>query len=150
MNSQDFFTPHKMEKNSFLWAEARLVIAALSLLIGGYPIIWYILPVVGLYGLISTLLTICWLVSGLTSGYLLYRWYEGGQKVFGGKKQADVAAFLVAGVSGINLGLAGLFKKNIGMSILSGRLIFAVVGLLYLWTAYHLYQRWNEHGRKMF
>jgi len=53
-------------------------------------------------------------------------------------------------VSGINLGLTGVLGNNIGMSITSNQFVFIIVGLLYLATAYHLQQRWNTSGQKIF
>lgn len=147
MNLQQFSSPEQLERNSFLWSEVRLVIAAVALFLGGVPPAIYFIDN---SGLIWSLLKICWIISGAASVYLAYRWNKGGQTVFGGKDQKDLAAFAVSVVSGINLGLAGLLGNNIGMSIASGGAVFTVVGLLYLVCAYHLYQRWQAHGSRVF
>lgn len=140
------FTPQTLERYSFLWTEARLVIAALSLLAGGVPIAALLLPSL----LTFSLLTWAWIISGLASGYLTYRWYQQGQTVFGGKDSKDLAAFFVSVISGINLGLTSFIGKNLGMSIVPNRLVYAAAGVLYLIAAYRLYTRWKARGEKLF
>lgn len=126
------------------------MIAAVALLIGGTPPILLLVPSVGLYGLIFTGLKLAWIMTGAASGYLAYRWYVGGQKLFGGNDTKDTAAFFVSIISGINLGLVGLLGQNIGMSIASGQIVFAVTGIVYLVAAGYLYMRWNAYGKKLF
>jgi hypothetical protein len=70
-----------------------------------------------LFGVTRILLIACWIISGVAAGYLLYRWYEGGQKLFGHKDHLDTVTFLVLCISGLNLGFAGVFGKNLGMTI---------------------------------
>ncbi len=149
MSYQKFLQPHKLERYAFLWSEARLLIAALALLVNGVPPIYLIAPPM-FFGLARTGLYAAWIISGVASLYLLYRWYTGGQKIFGGKNTKDTVAFLVLAISGINLGIVGIVGKNIGMSILSGRLIFAITALVYLVVAYRLFSRWNSAGQKLF
>lgn len=141
--------PDALERYAFLWSEARLLIAALAFLIGGVPPIYLIAPS-SLFAIARTGLLACWIISGIASLYLLYRWWVGGQKVFGKKDPKDTIAFLLMALSGINLGLAGLLSKNIGMTILSGRLVFFVTAAAYLFIAYHLYNRWKASGEKLF
>ena len=117
-----------------MWSEARLVIAAIALFLGGIPPIFLILPGTALTAL---MLKVCWLISGAASLYLIYRWFNIRHNLFGKKDSKDMFAFLVMVISGINLGLTGVTGNNIGMSIWSGRIIFLVVGILYLWTAYY-------------
>ena len=136
-----------LERMSFMWSEARLLIAALALFLGGVPPIiefagW--LPGVGLG------LTLAWVISGLASLYLAYRWFSAGEKIFGTGNSRDLLAFTVLVVSGINLGLAGVLGRNIGMSISSSYIVFIVVGLLYLWSAYYLWKRWKKHNERLF
>ncbi len=138
---------NKIEKFSFLWSEARLVIAALALFIGGIPPLVAYGPFPS--GLTRTLLVLSWIISGLASGYLLYEWSQ-HRKLFASKKPFDVAAFAIMVISGINLGITGLFGRNIGMSISSNRTLFIIVGLLYLYVAYYLYNRWSASGKKLF
>lgn len=142
-----FSTPAQLERTSFKWSEARLIIAAAALLLGGVP------PLVYVFGSSSFLwgiLKIAWIASGLASAYLGYRWYTGGQRVFGGKDTKDTVAFAVSVVSGLNLGWTGLAGNNIGMSIAYGRTIFFIAGIVYVWAAYHLWRRWKSHGEKLF
>lgn len=139
-------SPSYLERYSFLWTEVRLVVAALSLIVGGYPIALRIIPI----PLTGSLLVLCWVISGVASGYLGYRWYIGGQKLFGGSHMKDTVAFGVAVVSGINLGIVGLLGQNIGMSLLPSRIIFMFTGLVYLASAYWLYTKWKSHGEKVF
>ncbi|MDO8558133.1 MAG: hypothetical protein Q7S09_03010 [bacterium] len=150
MNIKELTHPAKLEYYSFMWSEARLVVASLALFIGGVPPLLAFNPFPGLYSPLSSLLTLAWIVSGAASAYMLFRWNTSGMKLFGETDQKDKIAFFVSVVSGINLGLTGLMGKNLGMSIVSGRIIFFVVGLLYLATAWHLWQRWNAFGKKMF
>lgn len=138
---------HQLDRYSFLWSEVRLLVAALALFLGGVPPVFLILP--GL-PIIGALLTLCWVISGLSSAYLLYRWFSSGQHIFGGKEMNNTVAFLVSCVSGINLGLTGILGRNIGMSITSNYIVFIVVGLLYLWAAVQLYRAWNSHDQELF
>ncbi len=150
MDIKEHTTPEKLEYYSFLWSEVRLVIAAVALFIGGTPPILLLVPVASLYGLMYLGLKLAWIVSGVAAAYLAYRWYEGGQKLFGGKDTKDTVAFLVSVVSGINLGLVGFLGQNIGMSLVSGQLVFLLTGAVYLAAAGYLYMRWNAHGKKLF
>ena len=64
-----------LERNSFLWSEVRLIIAAVALFLGGLPPIYLVLPIPALFGFVRILLVLAWIVSGVASGYLLYRWH---------------------------------------------------------------------------
>jgi uncharacterized membrane protein YuzA (DUF378 family) len=150
MSYQKHLQPHNLERYAFLYSEARLIIAAVALFIGGIPPILYFLPIMPLYGLIVLGLKLAWIISGAASAYLVYRWYVGGQKLFGKKDTKDTVAFFVSIVSGINLGIVGLLGINIGMTMVSSYGIFMVTGLVYLASAAYLYQRWSSHGRKLF
>jgi uncharacterized membrane protein YuzA (DUF378 family) len=149
-NLNKYAQPDQLERNSFLWSEVRLIIAAVALFIGGYPPLLRFNPISALQGPLSTLLTLAWLISGAASLYLLYRWNQAGMRVFGGMDTKDRVTFLVSIVSGINLGLVSLLDRNIGMSISSNYGVFVIVGFLYLFSAWHLYKRWDESGQKLF
>jgi hypothetical protein len=143
-------TPDRLERYAFLWSLARMAIAVLSLFIGAVPIVLRILP--GLYSLVS----LAWLISGLASLYLIYRWHTGGQTVFGGTETKDVVAFWIMVVTGINLGITGL-GNNIGMGLaystfglsLAG-IIFKITAVAYAAVAYYLWKRWKESGERLF
>jgi hypothetical protein len=150
MKLKKYTKPDQLERYSFLWSEARLVIAAIALFSGGVPVVYLIFPASGLYRILSPFLTLTWLISGLASGYLLYRWNDNKQRLFRGKKNIDTGAFFVSVVSGINLGIAGLLGTNVGMAISSNRFILTVVALLYLAAAIYLFMRWNASKRKIF
>ena len=150
MNTKEHANQSNLLKYSFLWSEARLVIAAIALFLGGIPPALAFNPIPGLTGMISSLLTLSWIISGIAAGYLLYQWNNSKRILFGGKKPMDVYAFWVMIISGLNLGLAGIFSTNIGMSISSNRFILFIVGLLYLISAYSLYQRWKEKTGNLF
>ena len=150
MNLEGYTKPRELERMSFLWSEARLVIAAAALFLGGIPPILIILPVPAMLGQVGMLLTLSWLISGVASGYLLYRWFTGDKKLFGGSNMKDIAAFLVCAVSGINLGLAGITGSNLGMSFTMNYVIFLAVAALYLVSAGYLFMRWNKFGQKLF
>lgn len=139
-----------LEKNSFLWTEARLVIAAVALFLGGVPVLYVAAPIPALFGLEHIVLVLAWIISGAASCYLLYGWNKHGRKIFDGKSTKDTTAFLIATVSGVNLGLAGLLGTNIGMTITMNRVVLSLVGLAYLWSAWHLWSRSNPHGKKLF
>jgi len=151
MDLNQYKEPEKLERISFLYSEVRLVIAAVALLLGGIPVLRYLtFGMPGLFGLVTTILTLTWIISGLASLYLLYRWNENRMVLFGHKNTKDTATFLVSVVSGINLGIVGLLGKNIGMSIASGGFIFTLTALVYLASTWHLYVRWNASGQKIF
>ncbi len=147
MDINHFSTPAQLERNSFLWSEARLVIAAVALFLGGIPPVVYFLDS---SSAIWSLLRIAWLISGAASAYLGYRWYTNNQQVLGGKDNKDLGAFAVSVISGLNLGWTGLAGNNIGMSIASGQFIFLVVGVIYLLAAWHLWSRWKARGERLF
>ncbi len=149
MNIQEFTKPATLEKYSFLWSEARLLIGALALFMGGVPPI-YLIATPAIFGLVSSLLTLSWIISGAVALYLLSRWVKGGMKLFGKKDLKDMAAFIVMNVTGLNLGITGVTGFNIGFSLISGYTILAVTGVVYLITAAYLYQRWMKHGKKFF
>ena len=150
MDIKEHTNPDALEKYAFLWSEVRLPIAALALFLGGVPPVYYLLRIPGLIGIVGGGLTICWLISGLASLYLLYRWYVGGQKIFGKSDMQDMVAFFVLVVSGINLGLVGVTGSNIGMRISSNYIVFIIVGVLYLWAMWRLYSQWSKNGKKLF
>ncbi len=144
------FEPRNLEHYSFIWSQARLLVAAVALLIGGVPVLRAVLPMVALSGLVNLVLTLTWIISGVASGYLLYRYVKNQQMIFGGRNQRDRVAFLISIISGFNLGLTGLTGNNIGMSISSDRVIFAIVAIIYLITLVYLHKRWQASGKKLF
>ncbi len=146
MNIQEHTTPEKLEKYAFLWSEVRLVVAALALFLGGIPPVTF-LPLPS--GLVGTLLGLSWIISGLAVGYLAFNWLK-SKMLFGAKEKLDMYAFFVMIVSGLNLGIAGLFRTNIGLNITSAKLFLWIVGALYLASAYHLYRRWKAHNERVF
>lgn len=150
MNTNEFMKPENLEKYSFLWSEVRLIVAAVALGVGGVPPV-FLLPIpVALFRLVSLGLTLAWIISGAASAYLLWRWYDGGQKLFGKKDTRDTVAFFVSIVSGFNLGIVGLTGSNIGMAISSSRFIFGITALIYIIAAVYLYQRWTASGKKLY
>ena len=150
MDFKKLTKPDKLERCSFLWSQARLIIAAIALFLGGIPPVLAFNPIPALYSPLSSLLTLAWIISGAASAYLLYRWNANKQKIFGGKAPLDTAAFFVSVATGINLGITGLIGTNIGMAISSNRVIFVIVALLYLAATAHLFQRWNASKQKIF
>ncbi len=149
---QEHGTPEKLERYAFLWSLARMVIAAVSLLIGGVPAIVILFGHSHMMygGALWSLLNFAWIISGIAAVYLVYRWNQAGRTVFGGTDQKDTIAFLVMAVSGINLGFAGLGTKNIGMSIFHGDLFYLVGGIIYLVTTWYLFTRWKACGETLF
>jgi hypothetical protein len=146
-NLKAHMEPHRLERYSFVWSQLRLLIASLALFLGGIPpVVYFFRPSSGLVGL----LTLCWIISGIASAYLLYRWVKAGKHLFGAKHQKDLVAFMVSVVSGLNLGLTGLTGRNVGMSISSNRVIFIAVGILYILAFIHLQKRYRQHGNKLF
>ena len=150
MDVQEHTKPENMLRYSFLWNEARLVIAAISLLWGATPVLSRFMSSSG-YGIY----VICSVISGVVGVYLLYLWNKAGRKLFGGNDRKDLIAFMIATLSGVHLGLGGLLGTNIAMSIIGySGLLFTlaviVTGLLYLWSAWHLWQQYKTHGEKLF
>ncbi len=143
------YSPQELERYSFLWSEVRLVVAALALFLGGIPPVLFLIQVPALYGILWLLLKLAWIISGVTAGHLLYRW-NAHRTLFGGKETKDTVAFFVLAISGLNLGIAGLLGQNIGMTISSNHLVFIIVALLYLASAWQLYTRWKSSGQKLF
>jgi hypothetical protein len=141
--------PKVFDKLCFWWSEVRLGIAAVALFIGGVPPI-YLVVQPSLYPFVGILLKIAWIVSGLTAGYLLYRWYDTGQKLFGHKDHRDLLSFLVVVLSGMNLGFAGLFGQNLGMTVTSSHLVFIVVGFIYIFSAWKLWNGYRTNKSKIF
>ncbi len=138
---------------AFLWTIARLILAAIALLIGGKPLITVLLSIVSLQHLpiVYAAITIAWLISGAASVYLLYMWHMHGKKLFGKHDAIDMGAFLLAALSGINLGVMGVTGVNLGISIVSGNYVaFLIMAILYLASAYHLYTKWDAHHQKLF
>lgn len=154
MSLKEHTTPEKLEYYSFLWSEARLLIASIALFLGGFPpvlkLIGYGSGSSGLYSLVGSLLNVSWIISGFAAGYLFYRWYTGGKTVFGGKDRKDVIAFFIMIVTGFNLGFAGLFGSNIGMQISSNQTVFLITGVVYILTALYLFKRWNASEKRVF
>src|SRR3989344_7642125 len=111
MDMNQYTKPGALERYSFLWSEARLVIAAVALFIGGRPPIIAFNPIPAFYGLFSSLLTLSWIISGVAAAYLFYRWNE-HKTLFGGNNKKDKYAFFVSIISGFNLGLTGLMGNN--------------------------------------
>ena len=150
MDFNQHTTPNALEKYAFWWSEARLAIAAVALAIGGVPPVWYLVSAApALFGIVKLGLTLSWVISGLVSLYLIYRWNE-KKMLFGGKDMWDTVAFFIMVVTGINLGVAGIAGQNFGMTIASGRIIFLVAAALYLIVASYMYRRWSANGNKIF
>jgi hypothetical protein len=148
MDVQSHTTPEKLERYAFLWSLARMVIGAVSLFFGAVPIL------MGIVG--PGLMQLAWLVSGAAAIYLGYRWYTGGQMVFGGKDRKDNIAFWVMVLTGLNLGYTAI-GTNVGMStvytmtgMMVAGLIFKATALVYLYAAYHLWIRYKAAGERMF
>jgi uncharacterized membrane protein len=135
---------------SFLWSQIRLIIAAVALFLGGKPPLFVLFGGANAGAILWPLVQWSWVISGVASLYLLYRWNLMGQKVFGTKDRKDTTAFFVSVVSGINLGLAAVIGRNIGMSISSNYIIFIVVGVIYLLSYLQLQKGWKKSGQKIF
>ena len=134
---------------SFWWSEVRLLVAAIALFIGGVPPIYLMVPP-SLFSITTLLLKLAWIISGVAVIYLLYRWYETGQKLFGHKDHKDTLAFLVLAVSGLNLGFAGVFGRNLGLGITTNHLVLFVVAVCYLAAAWQLWNHGKKHDGKIF
>ena len=138
--------PQRLERYSFLWSLARLIFAALALLTGGTPIVTRILP----FGLVNNIIILTWMISGLASGYLIFRWFKKGQKLYGTKKPLDLIPFFIMIVSGFNLGIAGFFGTNPGMLIIRNNYVFVLVSLIYIVTTVYNFKRWMSNDEKLF
>lgn len=150
MNTKNFWAPDNVEKMSFLWSQGRLLVAALTLILGTTPVIFLLLPIPALYGILKLGVSLAWLITGASSVYLFYRWSVGNKKLFNGVDTKDRTAFLVSVISGVNLGIVGLLGTNIGMAISSDRVVLLIVAVLYIVSALHLHKRWKSNGEKLF
>lgn len=141
--------PDTLAYYAFIWTEARLAVSIVALLLGSPPALT-LFAFAPAYGFAVLGVKLAWLVSGAVSAYLLYRWYQAQWYVFDKPSTSDIVAFMIAVVSGFNLGLTGLTGVNPGLSIFSGY-GFALLGALaYAWAAYHLYLRWQQNGQRLF
>ncbi|MBS3902948.1 MAG: hypothetical protein KGZ30_01065 [Anaplasmataceae bacterium] len=150
MNKTLHSQPELLDTYTFLWSEARLVIASIALLSGGVPVLMLIFKVSFFFGAVRMILALTWIISGIASLYLLYRWYQKKWRLFGRKELIDQIAFLVSCISGINLGLTGLTGNNLGLSLTSSYGLLILTAFLYLWSAFHLAQRWRSSGKRIF
>lgn len=127
-----------------------MVLAAIALFLGGVPVLRVVIPISFLAGLVGTILTLSWLISGVVSVYWLYRWNKGKKLLFGRRKRLDTVVFFIAVISGLNLGFAGLSGNNLGMIMSSSTSTFVIVGLLYLASAAYLLKQYRRHNEKIF
>ncbi len=141
-------TPDKLERYAFLWSIARMGIGALSLFFGATPILYRFTG--------SGIMSIAWLISGASALYLGYRWYTGGQTLFGAKDQKDKIFFIIMVITGINLGYTAI-STNIGMGLvysmtgmMTAGLVFKATGVAYALVAYYLWNKWKNAGEKLF
>jgi uncharacterized membrane protein YuzA (DUF378 family) len=144
----DHFHPDNLEKYSFYWLLASLSLTVLSLLLGGYPIAYKILG--SSFPFLSLLLTISWILTGAAAVYLLYRWNKGGKRLFITKKQYDLPAFLIATITGLNIGIYGVISQNILMQIFMNSIFYTIGGVLYAVVVVYLWKRWQDSGQHLF
>ncbi len=147
MDMNEHTKPENLLKYAFYYNEVRLVLAAITLLLGKMsPVLMYFyIPLVS--SLAGALMTLAWILAGVAAGYLLYLWWQGGKTLWGTDDIKDRVAFAIAIISGLHLGWAGLFGVNIGMSVLPMlNIVMPVAGLLYLWSAWHLFHRYKANS----
>jgi hypothetical protein len=134
---------------AFFWTLARLCISVVALLIGSPPalILFSFEPA---YGFAWLFLRLSWIISGVAASYLLYRWLTAKGYVFDKATRKDTIALAVAIVSGLNLGFAGLFGTNIGLSFFTAYLFWLIGAGFYAWSAHHLFTRFRQSGNKLF
>ena len=150
MDLKTYSNPDQLERFSFIWSMIRLIIAAVALLLGGIPPVFFFIRAQSLFPVLQILLSVCWIISGLAAGYLAYRWFKNDKRLFGEKNLYDMIAFFVLIVSGINLGIAGLTRQNIGMSIFGSRFFFLIGAVIYLAAGVYILRRWRAHNQKLF
>jgi uncharacterized membrane protein YuzA (DUF378 family) len=153
MDFKKLTQPDSLEKWSFLWSIVRMCSGTVSFLLGGFPFLQWLLPAGSpfvLFRIVGGFITLTWIISGVVTGYLLYRWFTAGKMLFGQKNRLDLVAFAVLIVSGINTGLAGLISWNIGLSILRFYPMLVVAALIDISAAGYLLWKWNKSGRKLF
>lgn len=142
-------TPEKLEYYAFMWSMARMLIAALSLVLGG-PVVYEILGYQNMFSTVGALYDLACVISGVAAAYLLYLWFQNGNRVFGASDQKDTIAFFVMVVSGFNLGLVGLGAENPGLSIFSAQVFWYLGAAIHLAATYYLYTRWVSNGKRLF
>ena len=146
MDIQQYTSPDKLERYSFLTLLSALGFSAIALFNGGYPIITMILGYSNSYSLLS----IAWLVSGAAAVYLSYLYWKNNKKVFGGGDKKSELAFLFALLLGYNLGLTALIRENIFFNIFHGTILFVAFGVLCVVVGYILYTKWKSNDEKLF
>ena len=147
MQMAELMQPHNLEKYSFYWLIASLALTVISLLMGGSPIA---MTVFGYGALVSLLLKISWILSGAAGGYLLYRWYTAERTLFGEKRNQDLAAFMVATITGVNIGIYGIIQQNILMMMFMASIFNTIGAVLYVVVVIYLWRRWQESGGNLF
>ncbi|GEM_PF-671814 len=150
MDIKEHTTPEKLEYYAFMWSMLRMVIAAISLFFGAMPIYFRLAG----YSSSMPLLTIAWIISGVSALYLGYLWLQSGKKVLGGEQRITIF-FLIMVVTGLNLGWTGIANNNIGMNLvgygsMTADLIFKATAIVYLFVAYSLWNTWKANGEKLF
>ncbi len=144
MDLNEHTKPQNLLKYAFYYNEVRLVLAAITLLLGKMSpaLTYFYIPVVT--ALAASLMTLAWILAGVSAAYMLYLWFQGGKTLWGEDNIQDRLAFAIAIISGLHLGWAGLFGINIGMTVLPLlSIVMPIAGLLYLWSAFHLIKRYK-------
>lgn len=138
----DYLDSVRLDRLAIWWSLVRMVLVASVLLFGAVPLL-------GQLVFLSPFVPWLWVVSGLFSVYLGYRWFVSDMKLVSHNDLLSTLSFLLVILSGLNLGLAS-FSQNFGMflveDVLMSDFIVKAVGVLYLLVAGYLYRQWSESG----
>lgn len=142
----DYLDSVRLDRLAIWWSLMRMVLVA-SILLFGY------VPLLGGLSFMAPFVPWLWMVSGLVSIYLAYRWFVSDMKLLNETDILATAAFWLMIISGLNLGLAS-FGDNFGMAIVAdvpmSDLILKAVGVAYLLSVGFLYRKWSQSGLLFF
>ena len=136
-----------LERYSFYVLLALLVFSAVALFLGGRPPITLI---TGSSSVVWQLLSLGWLLSGVSAGYLAYQWAQNKKQLFGRSDIEDTLAFVFMIAAGLNLGITGATGVNIFLDLFMGRLSYIVTGVLCIGVAGYLYKQWQKNDDALF
>ena len=136
-----------LEKYSFYILLALLVFSAAALFLGGRPPVTLI---TGSSSVVWQLLSLCWLLSGVSAAYLAYQWAQNKKQLFARNDIKDTMAFVFIVAAGLNMGIAGATGVNIFLDLFMGQLAYIVAGVLCIGVAGYMYKQWQENGNSLF
>lgn len=144
MDIQEKIKSKSLLEWAFCWNQLRLIIAGATLLLAKQSPILLYLSIPLITPLAGQFMTLAWIVSGAAAGYLIYTWNKSDKTIFGSTDRKDMAAFWIATLSGIHLGIAGLTGMNIGFATVPYAIltpVMIIAAIAYFWSAFYLHSK---------